>query len=153
MTPLGAGAAWESFDSDRFGWCMRNFDKMNEVWRAVRRFVPADNPAAPPEPADNVIEISAAHPLMKNDGCRRHLPRALLYSLNRKAPAASGEGDQRPRRIRAARRPSLSPSDCPLFCPPWVARGPLASAQRHAEPSQAIAALGAAALISLSGGR
>src|SRR6185436_10698780 len=45
MTPLGAGAAWESFDSDRFGWCMRNFDKMNEVWRAVRRYVPADNPA------------------------------------------------------------------------------------------------------------
>ena len=35
----------------------------------------------------------------------------------------------------------------------WVARGPLASAQRHAEPSQAIAAPGAAALISLSGGR
>ena len=34
---------------------------------------------------------------MKNDGCRRHLPGALLSSLNRKAPAASGEGDQRPR--------------------------------------------------------
>jgi len=32
---------------------------MNEVWRAVRRYVPADNPAAPPEPADNVIEIAA----------------------------------------------------------------------------------------------
>jgi hypothetical protein len=59
MTPLGDDAAWESFDSDRFGWCMRNFDKMNEVWRAVRRYVPADNPAAPPEPADNVIKITA----------------------------------------------------------------------------------------------
>jgi hypothetical protein len=35
----------------------------------------------------------------------------------------------------------------------WVTRGPLASAQRHAVPSQTIAALGAATATSLGGGR
>ena len=62
MTPLGDDAAWESFDRDRFGWCMRNFDKMNEVWRAVRRYVPADNPAAPPESSPSSAERSTFAP-------------------------------------------------------------------------------------------
>ena len=82
MTPLGDDAAWESFDSDRFGWCMRNFDKMNEVWRAVRRYVPADYPAAPPEPAANVIEIPGTFKSQKEMAWQRK-PKRIGKRLKR----------------------------------------------------------------------
>jgi hypothetical protein len=51
--------AWARFSSDRFGWCMMNPGKSEEVWRAVWRHVPADYRDEVPEPVDNVIDLKA----------------------------------------------------------------------------------------------